>query len=374
MNDTVLVTGVSGYVGQHCAAELLRRGSACAVRCGTRTRRTAVRRAGSRASHRSSGSTSSRWTSSPTPAGTPRWRAAATRCTSRRPTSWSTSRAGVRAHRARGPGDAPGARGGADAGVERVVVTSSVVAMNGHMTRGTFGPDDWTDLEAPNLKRLRPEQDAGRARRLGLRAGASGRSGGGRHQPGRHLRPDPDRRRRRSVAPSGSPRCSGARCPCSAASPFTMVDVRDVARLHVRAMTTPAAAGQRYVAASRSPSRSSGSPRSCGRTATTKVSTRTVPDSRRARDGPGRPRRARPRRLPGEGRGERPQRDRPRPRVVADPVRDDGPGHGGVADVGGRGVTRRSRTSTFSRSRPERTAAIASSQVASLGGCGESGQ
>ncbi|MFU8889553.1 MAG: hypothetical protein ACNA8N_13240 [Trueperaceae bacterium] len=34
------------------------------------------------------------------------------------------------------------------AGVERVVVTSSVVAMNGHMTTGTFGSDDWTDLAA----------------------------------------------------------------------------------------------------------------------------------------------------------------------------------------------------------------------------------
>ncbi|MYR36678.1 NAD-dependent epimerase/dehydratase family protein [Streptomyces sp. SID4944] len=34
MTDRVLVTGVSGFIGGHLAAELLRRGYAVRVRCG----------------------------------------------------------------------------------------------------------------------------------------------------------------------------------------------------------------------------------------------------------------------------------------------------------------------------------------------------
>ena len=37
------------------------------------------------------------------------------------------------------------------AGVKRLVLTSSVVSMMGSMKVGTFGPSDWTDIDAPDI-------------------------------------------------------------------------------------------------------------------------------------------------------------------------------------------------------------------------------
>ena len=37
------------------------------------------------------------------------------------------------------------------AGVKRVVLTSSILSMMGSMKTGTFGPTDWTDVDAPDV-------------------------------------------------------------------------------------------------------------------------------------------------------------------------------------------------------------------------------
>lgn len=153
-----------------------------------------------------------------------------------------------------------------------------MVAMNGHMTRGTYGPDDWTDLEAPNLNPYV------RSKTLAERAAWD------------FVRTHPDGPELVAVNPGATygPTLTGdvggqslkwvaamlrGKVPLLGRFSFTMVDVRDVARLHVRAMRKPEAAGRRYVAASREPVpfvRIAEILRSNGYA---KVSTRTVPDS-----------------------------------------------------------------------------------------------
>lgn len=249
MNDTVLVTGVSGYVGQHCAAELLRQGFR--VRGSLRNARSAnaVRNGIARVAPveqlefveldlladagwdaAMAGCRYALHVASPYVLAEPRQASALIE-----PSVQGTRRALATARRA---------------GVERVVVTSSVVAMNGHMTSGTFGPDDWTDLDAPNLHVYV------RSKTLAERAAWD------------HAREHPDGPEVVTINPGAvyGPTLTGdasgqslkwvaailrGKVPLFARFYFTMVDVRDVALLHVRAMTRPGAAGKRYVATSR---------------------------------------------------------------------------------------------------------------------------
>jgi nucleoside-diphosphate-sugar epimerase len=135
-----------------------------------------------------------------------------------------------------------------DAGVERVVVTSSVAAVTGGRTR----PDrplteaDWSDPDNPKLTPYaRSKTIAERAAWdfVGER-GASGRLAT--VNPGAILGPALSEDRSFSLqaverllqGTPGIPRIG-----------FSFVDVRDVADLHVRAMTAPAAGGERFIAA-----------------------------------------------------------------------------------------------------------------------------
>jgi len=249
MSDTVLVTGVSGYVGQHCAAELLRqgfrvRGSLRNARMADAVRDGIARvapvehldfvaldlRADAGWDAAMAGCRFALHVASPYVLAEPRDTA-----TLIEPAVQGTRRALAAARRA---------------GVERVVVTSSVVAMNGHMTTGTFGPNDWTDLDAPNLHAYV------RSKTLAERAAWD------------LVHEEPDGPELVTINPGAvyGPTLTGdasgqslkwvaailrGKVPLFARFYFTMVDVRDVALLHVRAMTRPGAAGKRYVAASR---------------------------------------------------------------------------------------------------------------------------
>jgi dihydroflavonol-4-reductase len=277
MNDTVLVTGVSGYVGQHCAAELLRQGFRVRGSLRNAQAADAVRRgiAGVAPVERldfvaldlladagwdaaMAGCRYALHVASPYVLAEPRQAS-----TVIEPAVQGTRRALAAARRSC---------------VERVVVTSSVVAMNGHMTSGTFGPDDWTDLDAPNLHAYI------QGKTLAERAAWD------------FAREHPDGPEVVTINPGATygPTLTGdasgqslkwvaailrGRVPVFARAYFTMVDVRDVALLHVRAMTKPGAAGKRYVATSREALpfvriaeilAANGFPR---------VSTRTVPDA-----------------------------------------------------------------------------------------------
>ena len=277
MIDRVLVTGVSGYIGQHCAAELLSQGFH--VRGSLRSARSedAVRAGIARAA--------------PVDqldfveldllaeAG---WDAAMAGCRYvlhvASPYAMVEPRNGSALIEPAVQGTQRALHAARNAGVERVVVTSSVVAMNGHMTRGTFGPGDWTDLDAPNLNayvrsktlaerfawdfaRQHPDGPEVVAINPGATYGPTLTGDAG----GQSLRPVSEMIR--------------GKVPVLARFSFTMVDVRDVALLHVRAMTKREAAGNRYVAASREAVPFVRLAEILAANGFDKVSTRTVPDA-----------------------------------------------------------------------------------------------
>ncbi len=141
MNDTVLVTGLSGYVGQHCAAELLRQGFR--VRGSLRNGRAAeaVRHGIAREAD-----TDQLEFVELDLLADPGWDAAMAGCRYALHVASPYVLAEPRqASMVIGPavqGTRRALAAARKAGVERVVVTSSVVAMNGHMTSGTFGADN----------------------------------------------------------------------------------------------------------------------------------------------------------------------------------------------------------------------------------------
>ncbi|MEW1777868.1 aldehyde reductase [Streptomyces sp. NPDC086777] len=138
-------------------------------------------------------------------------------------------------------------RAARDAGVRRVVLTSAFGAVGiGHPPRSTpFTESDWTDVESD----IPPYQ---RSKTLAERAAWQfvADEGGGLELAAVHpvgvlgplLGPDdpPSLRLVRRMIEGRVPACP----------PFGMgfVDVRDVADLHLRAMTDPAAAGERFLA------------------------------------------------------------------------------------------------------------------------------
>jgi nucleoside-diphosphate-sugar epimerase len=139
-------------------------------------------------------------------------------------------------------------RASLDAGVERVVVTSSVAAVTGGGGRPT-GPlteVDWSDPENPKLTPY------ARSKTIAERAAWDfvGERGATERlatvNPGAILGPVLGEGRSYSLqaverllqGTPGIPRIG-----------FSFVDVRDVADLHIRAMTAPAAGGERFIAA-----------------------------------------------------------------------------------------------------------------------------
>ena len=134
-----------------------------------------------------------------------------------------------------------------DAGVERVVVTSSIAAITGGLqpTSSPLTEDDWSDPDNPRLTPYaRSKTIAERAAWDFVRArGDTGRLAV--VNPGAILGPVLSHDRSYSIemierllkGMPGVPRIG-----------FAVVDVRDVADLHIRAMTTPEAGGERFIA------------------------------------------------------------------------------------------------------------------------------
>jgi nucleoside-diphosphate-sugar epimerase len=136
------------------------------------------------------------------------------------------------------------------AGVDRVVVTSSVAAVGGGAkpSSGPLEEADWTDLANPKLSPyVRSKTIAERAAwDLVREAGESGRLAV--VNPGAILGPALSEERSFSLevverllkGMPGVPRIG-----------FSIVDVRDVADLHLRAMSAPEAGGERFIAVAR---------------------------------------------------------------------------------------------------------------------------
>ncbi|TNC70315.1 NAD-dependent epimerase/dehydratase family protein [Rubellimicrobium roseum] len=132
----------------------------------------------------------------------------------------------------------------ADAGVRRVVLTSSVAAIVNPGSREMRDESTWLDLEAPGVtpyyasKALAERAAWDLARDRGLRLTAI--------NPSVVLGPLLDRQSGTSVALVQ--RLLRARDPLVPRLNFAAVDVRDVAAMHVRALALPATEGERVIA------------------------------------------------------------------------------------------------------------------------------
>lgn len=135
------------------------------------------------------------------------------------------------------------------AGVSRLVLTSSTFAMVAGRDSGRYGPDSWSNTDA-NIGAYAKSKTL--AERTAWDITADGAMELSVINPGAVFGP--------SLGAAGDSQNEtmisdmiGGKMPMIPDVAMGMVDVRDVARLHVAAMTVPGAAGQRFIAASSEP-------------------------------------------------------------------------------------------------------------------------
>lgn len=246
--ERVLVTGATGYIGQHCAAELLRQGFEVVGTIRSRKKAEATRAALAKVSpvDRLSFAEADLMSDKG-------WDAAAQGCTF----AMHVASPFVLAE----PKDenemiAPAVEGtrrviaaAQSAGVKRMVLTSSIFAMIAGKDTGRYGPDAWSDADA-NIGAY------AKSKTLAERAAWAAAKGGNMELtvvvPGAVFGPSLGAKLEgQSVALMSA--MIGGKMPMIPDLSMGMVDVRDVARLHVEAMKAAGAAGQRFIAASAEP-------------------------------------------------------------------------------------------------------------------------
>ncbi|HEX4356378.1 MAG TPA: NAD-dependent epimerase/dehydratase family protein [Pseudonocardia sp.] len=279
MADTVLVTGGTGFVAGHCIAELLRQGYDVRTTVRDSSREAAVRAA-------------------VTAAGQPGDRIDFAVADLTSDAGWAAAAAGrdyVLHVASPLGGDAPKdpdaligpARDGAlrvlraavDASVKRVVLTSACAAATPPLASPDSVSDEtrWTDTDDPTLTAYRKSKAVAEQAAWDFIRERGGATTLATVLPGAVFGPLLDPANRGSVqvierllrGMPGTPRIG-----------FEVVDVRDLADLHVRAMVAPDAAGRRYIGAGefRWMSEIAGELRAGLGAAAAKVPTRTLPD------------------------------------------------------------------------------------------------
>ncbi|MCF1708012.1 NAD-dependent epimerase/dehydratase family protein [Tabrizicola sp. J26] len=248
MTDTVLLTGITGFLGGHLALELLRSGYHVrgSLRNPDRARATRAALAA---------------------AGADVDRLDFVTLDLTRDEGWSAATEGARfvMHSAspfvttmpKDPqvlirpavdGTGRAMRAGLSAGVERIVLTSSTVAIaygRGRNGPPRLGPDDWADPASPKLSAYGVSKTLAERHAWSLVEGQEDRLAV--INPGLILGPliDDD------TGTSGAviQRFLRGQIPVAPDLYFHVVDVRDLARIHVAALTAPRAAGHRHIAA-----------------------------------------------------------------------------------------------------------------------------
>ncbi|MEO0495405.1 MAG: NAD-dependent epimerase/dehydratase family protein [Actinomycetota bacterium] len=244
----VLVTGITGYVGQHCGAELLSRGHEVVGTIRSRAKADAAMDA-----LRAAGSVDALTLVEADLLADDGWDDAVDGCDYVlhvaspfflsepddpneyiTPAVEGTRRVIGAAQRA---------------GVKRVVLTSSVAAVTGGHGSGHFGPDDWTDTTADVgaylLSKTYAEQAA-------WEMVADGSTELATINPAAVLGPSLGASPDAQSIMMATDMISGKMSMYPDLS-IGIVDVRDVAWLHVEAMTHPDAAGKRFIASTREP-------------------------------------------------------------------------------------------------------------------------
>lgn len=249
-SKTVLVTGGSGYVGSWCAIELLRRGYAVRTTVRDLAREPQVRAAIAREVDPGD-ALSAKAANLLDDAG---WEEAVSGCdyvlhvaSPFPPTQPKDPDELIVPAR---DGTLRVLRASLDAGVERVVVTSSVAAVSGgpRPASGTRTEEDWSDPDNPKMSAY------ARSKTIAERAAWDFMRQRGAEEKMAAVNPGaiigPVLSEDRSFSLQAIERLL-AGMPGIPKIGFSFVDVRDVADLHIRAMTDPAAGGKRFIAVER---------------------------------------------------------------------------------------------------------------------------
>jgi nucleoside-diphosphate-sugar epimerase len=247
-SGTVLVTGGSGYIGGWCVIDLLRQGYVVRTTVRDLSRESAVRAAlgkvvdpGNRLSFHAANLTSDEG-----------WDAAVAGCDY---VLHVASPLGVAEPKDPDVLIKP-AREGArravaaaiKAGVKRVVLTSSVAATSSNTTGDSLCDETvWTDPNAPRVSAYSQSKTLAERAAWDLIAATGGETTLATVNPALVLGPVLSGDYSESV--QVIERLLSGRVPGLPRLGFNIVDARDVADLHIRAMTAPEAAGQRFIAA-----------------------------------------------------------------------------------------------------------------------------
>lgn len=132
-------------------------------------------------------------------------------------------------------------------GVERVVMTSSVAAVGESGVDGVRDETSWTDADAPGVSNYARSKTLAEQAARDLMQAKGGRTSFATVNPALVLGPVTGADFSSSVQVVS--RMLRGTMPGTPRIGFCIVDVRDVADLHVRAMTAPQAGGGRYIAA-----------------------------------------------------------------------------------------------------------------------------
>ena len=140
------------------------------------------------------------------------------------------------------------------AGIKRVVLTSSVAAVNSHMMSGTSDHTTWTDI---NSKYVTPYQKSKTIAEKAAWDFYNNQDSNNKMElavinPGGVMGPQLGNDLGGASTQIVSQLISG-KFPMIPALSFPFIDVRDVAILHLKAMTTPDADGKRFIAAHSKP-------------------------------------------------------------------------------------------------------------------------
>ena len=140
------------------------------------------------------------------------------------------------------------------AGIKRVVLTSSVAAVNSHMMSGTSDHTTWTDI---NSKYVTPYQKSKTIAEKAAWDFYNNQDNSNKMElavinPGGVMGPQLGNDLGGASTQIVSQLISG-KFPMIPALSFPFIDVRDVAILHLKAMTTPDADGKRFIAAHSKP-------------------------------------------------------------------------------------------------------------------------
>jgi len=254
MTQTVLITGVSGYIGLHCAAEALRAGYRVRGSVRSRSKEQEVRNTLAAASVDVANLEFVELDLTAEEG----WDKAAEGCTYvlhvASPFAIANPKSEDEMIAPAVDGTLRVLRAARKASVERVVLTSSALSMMGSMKNGTFGPLEWTDPEDPRISTYTKSKTLAEKAAWDFIATQSD------DRPTELVVINPGG----VFGPPLGKNISGqtmtmvfqmlsGKMPMVPNAAFPMVDVRDVAMLHVLAMTHAEANGLRIVAASEEP-------------------------------------------------------------------------------------------------------------------------